>query len=438
MTLNSKLSAAALRPLTETTWRFWLLVALLGSMMVWGVYAFIVQEEVGAGVTGSNASAPWGLYIVNYVYLIGLSAGGVIVASLAYVFNLKEYKPIARIAELLAITCLILAMLFVSLDVGRPERLVNILIYGNPLSPLFWNAMVVGIYFAISLTYGYLGTRPDIVAAMKATPRRARLYRILALWHTDTSPRALQKDERALKLIALVALPSAIALHSVTAWILGLTRAQPGWHSALLAPLFVVSAIVSGLALVVVAAWATRRILGVGIKDELFAKLGRFLVWLLPIDFYFAFAEILTVQYGRMPAEFTTLQYVVFGPLAWSFWTEMIVGLLIPFLLIVRAKDRTPQRVGLAALLIFIGVFFKRIDIVIPSLIFRWLPFPAGGYAPTWVELSLMAAVYAFGILFFVTFAKLFPLVPLEKEREKEREAGEEAPRGVGTAATKG
>jgi len=209
-------------------------------------------------------------------------------------------------------------------------------------------------------------------------------------------------------------------------------------ENALAGPLFVVSAIVSGLALVVVAAWATRRILGVGIKDELFAKLGRFLVWLLPIDFYFAFAEILTVQYGRMPAEFTTLQYVVFGPLAWSFWTEMIVGLLIPFLLIVRAKDRTPQRVGLAALLIFIGVFFKRIDIVIPSLIFRWLPFPAGGYAPTWVELSLMAAVYAFGILFFVTFAKLFPLVPLEKEREKEREAGEEAPRGVGTAATKG
>ena len=158
------------------------------------------------------------------------------------------------------------------------------------------------------------------------------------------------------------------------------------------------------------------------IPDALITKLGGFLVWLIPIDFYFAFAEIITVQYGREPAQFSTLQDVVTGPLAWSFWTEMIVGLLIPFLLIVRAKDRTPRRVGLAALLIFIGVFFKRIDIVIPSLIFRWLPFPMGVYSPTWVELSLMAGVYAFGVLFFVLFAKLFPLVPLEKDRAPEEE----------------
>jgi len=419
---ESHTAEAGLRPIAETTWRFWVLVAILGAVMTWALYAYSVQLGVGLGSTGMNAPAYWGIYIVNFVYLIGLSAGGVIVASLAYVFNLKEYKPIARIAELLAIVCLILAMVFVTLDIGRPERLVNIVLFGNPLSPLVWDFIVIVIYLAICLVYGYLGTRPDIVAAMKAIPKRARLYRALALWYTDVSPAALRRDERTLKAIAMAALPTAVALHSVTAWILGLMKAQPGWHTALLAPLFVASAIISGLALVVVATVASRRFLHLDIEDSLISRLGRFLVWLIPIDFYFAFAEIITVQYGREPAQFSTLQDVVLGPLAWSFWTEMLVGLLIPFLLIVRSKDRTPKRVGIAAFLIFFGVFFKRIDIVIPSLIFRWLPFPMGGYVPTWVELSLMAGVYAFGILAFTLFAKLFPLVPLEKAERPEGE----------------
>jgi len=414
---------AALRPLVESTWRFRVLVGVLLAIVGWALYAYSVQLTIGLGSTGMNAPAYWGIYIVNFVYLIGLSAGGVIVASLAYVFNLKEYKPVARIAELLAIMCLILAMIFITLDVGRPERLINILLFGNPLSPLVWDFIVIFVYLAICLIYGFLGTRSDIVAAMKAIPKRARLYRALALWYTDVSPGALKKDERTLRWVAMAALPTAVALHSVTAWILGLMKAQPGWHTALLAPLFVASAIISGLALVVVTTVAARRFLHVQIEDALITKLGRYLVWLIPIDVYFAFSEIITIQYGREPAQFSTLQDVVLGPLAWAFWTEMIVGLLIPFLLIVRPKDRTPRRVGIAAFLIFVGVFFKRIDIVIPSLIFRWLPFPAGGYTPTWVELSIMAGVYAFGILFIAIFAKLFPLVPLEAEPDVEKEA---------------
>ena len=235
----------ALRPLVETTWRFRVLLVVLLGVIGWGLYAYSVQLSVGLGATGMNAPAYWGIYIVNFVYLIGLSAGGVIVASLAYVFNMKEYKPIARIAELLAIMCLIMAMIFVALDVGRPDRLVNIILFGNPLSPLVWDFIVIIIYLGICLVYGYLGTRQDIVAAMKAVPKRARLYRVLALWYTDVSPKALRRDERTLRLIAMAALPTAIALHSVTAWILGLMKAQPGWHTALLAPLFVASAIIS-------------------------------------------------------------------------------------------------------------------------------------------------------------------------------------------------
>jgi len=416
----------ALRPLVETTWRFYVLVGILLALIGWALYAYSVQLSMGLGATGMNAPAYWGIYIVNFVYLIGLSAGGVIVASLAYVFNLKEYRPVARIAELLAITCLVLAVIFVTLDVGRPERLLNIVLFGNPWSPLVWDFVVIAVYLAICLVYGYLGTRPDIVAAMKAIPKRTRLYRLLALWYTDVSPKALQKDHRTLRLVAFAALPSAIALHSVTAWILGLMKAQPGWHTALLAPLFVVSAVISGLALVIVTTVAIRRFLHADIDDSLITKLGRFLVWLIPLDFYFAFAELITIQYGREPAQFTTLQDITLGPMAWAFWTEMIAGLLIPFLLIAHPKSRTPRRVGIAAFLVFIGVFFKRIDIVIPSLIFRWLPFPAGSYSPTWVEMSLMAGVYAFGILVILLLSKLFPLVPLEAPAEEGEVAREE------------
>ncbi len=400
-----------LRPLVVTGLRFYVVAAVLLALMGAALYAYSFQVTMGLGVTGMNAPAYWGLYVVNFVYLIGLSAGGVIVASLAYVFGLDEYKPVARLAEIMAIASLVLAMAFIMLDIGRPERFYHLLLYGQIRSPLIWDFVVISVYLVICLIYGYLGTRPDIVYCMEAVPKRRRLYKILALGYVDVSEKALRRDAKLLRTVALVALPLAIALHSITAWILGLLKAQPGWHSALLAPLFVASAIISGLALVIVAAVTTKRFLGVQIPDEIILKLGRFLVWLIPIDFYFAFAEIITVQYGRVPAALLTFNEILFGAYSWAFWAEMIVGLLIPFLLIVNPKTRTTTRVAFAALLVVVGVFFKRIDIVLPSLIFRWLPFPRGSYAPTWIELTLMAGVYSLGILAFIVFAKLFPLV---------------------------
>lgn len=409
-------NAGELGPLVKTTPKFYVTVAVLLGVTAWAVYAYTWQWNQGLGVTGMNAPAYWGIYIVNFVYLIGLSAGGVIVASLAYVFRLHAYRPIARIAELLAIICLILAVTFVTLDIGRPERFLNLIIYAQPGSPLIWDFVVIFAYLGICLIYGYLGTRQDIVTCMNRIPRRRRIYRLLALGYVDVSPKALEKDERILQVVAFIALPLAIALHSITAWILGLMKAQPGWHSALLAPLFVVSAIVSGLALVIVVSVLARRFLNLHIEDKIFLNLGRILVWLIPIDFYFAFAEIITIQFGREPGKITILEDIMFGTYSWAFWTEMIVGLLIPFLILVNPKTRTPRRIAIAAALVAFGVFFKRIDIVLPSLTFRWLPFPAGSYAPTWVEYSLIAGVYAFGALLFLLFSKLFPLVELKEK----------------------
>lgn len=387
------------------------LAVLLGllALVGWGAGAYVTQQwRTGLVVTGMNTPAYWGLYIVNFVLFIGLSAGGILVAALVHAAGVERFQPVARIAELLAISCLVLATIFVGLDLGRPDRLHHLLLYGRLGSPLVWDVIVIAAYLAISLALGYFSTRADLVRCLHALPRRRALYRLLALGYTDLSPQALERDRRLLRALALAAVPAAVTLHSVTAWILGLVKARPGWHTALIAPLFVVSAIVSGLALVIVAVVVSRRAFRLPIEERVVRELGLLLAALIPVLGYFLFAELLTVVYAREPAPLGVFQEMIAGRYAVVFWFNLLAGLLLPLLVLLNPPRRWVLA-GSAGAAVVLAAAAQRVEVPVPALL-PGLTTPLATGAPPSIVYPLLAVVgLALPLLLLVSPSGLTP-----------------------------
>lgn len=312
-----------------------LAVAAAAAVAIYALFIWADRQlATGLGVTGMNAPTYWGAYIVNFVFFVGLSAGGIIVSSLVHALNLERYRPVARIAEVIAIICILLAGIFITIDIGRPDRLWHLARYGRWESPLIWDVIIVNVYLAMALALGYFSTRVDIVKCMRAMPSRAWLYRLLALGYVDVSPEAIRRDQKILRVLAFASIPAAVLLHSITAWIMGLTKATPGWHTALLAPVFVGSALVSGLALVTLVSFASQRLFRAQVSDSTVAGLGRLIMLAIPLLGYFLFSELLTVVYAKEVSANAFFTELIKGDYAIFFWFDLLVGLVAPTLIL--------------------------------------------------------------------------------------------------------
>lgn len=383
-----------------------------------GLYLLVFQQwRLGLGVTGMNTPTYWGLYIVNFAFFIGLSAGGILVSALAHIGGVKRFAPVARMAEVLAIISLILAQIFIVVDLGRPERLLNLFVYGwtqRWQSPLIWDVTIILVYLVLALALFYYGTRADLARLQERGAGPRLLYRLLTLGRSDTSEAAVARDRHVLHLLAFVSVPGAVALHSVTAWIFGLMVARPGWHTALLAPLFVTSAIVSGLALVTVVAALARRFLGAPVGEDTIRSLGRLLMWLIPVLGYLMFSELLTVKYAGSVTHNDVFRDMMSGRFAGFFWYNFFFGLLGPFLILALNRGRSTAAVALAALMVVIGVWIERYLLIVPAQVNIPL-YPQGVYRPTAAEWGIMAGTYALGALLYLWLARRVPLVPAEE-----------------------
>lgn len=358
----------------------------LSVLAALGLYTLVFRQwRLGLGVTGMDTPAYWGLYIVNFAYFIGLSAGGILVSALAHVGGIKRFAPVSRLAEVLAIISLLLAMGFVFVDIGRPERFANLFIYGwtqRWSSPLVWDVTVILAYLGLALGLFRFGFRSDA------------------------------ESRRRLKVLAFISVPGAVALHSITAWIFGLMVS--GWNTALMAPLFVTSAIVSGLALVTLVAWLSRRGLGVPVQEETIRGLGGLLTGLIPVLGYLMFAELLTATYAGSTHHVAVFQDMISGRFAGFFWYNFVFGLAGPFLLLVWNRGRSTSVVALAAALVVVGVWMERYLLIVPSQVNAPL-YPRGSYAPTGAEWLIMAGIYAGGALLYLLVSRRVALVPAEE-----------------------
>jgi len=373
--------------------RLWYL--LLGAAAAFGLAACIYELDKGLAATGMRDVVSWGMYIFTFAFFIGLSAGGLIMASSAEVFGITALKPLSRLGVLSAAACVSVAALMIIPDLGRPDRILNIFIHPNWTSPLIWDILIISIYFAFSVVD-------------------------LAVLHRHASePSKLRRTARAL---AYVGLPTAVLLHSVTAWIFGLQIARTWWNTSLMAPLFVVSAILSGTALVTLIALAAERWGGFNLPADTRRWLRGFVTVALIVDLFFVGCDYVTVLWGNVPADRSALNLVLpGGAFSWTFWGEWIVGGVVPlsFLLVPRLR-RLPGSLGLAAFLCVVGVYIFRIELVVIGFINPLTQYPPGNalgtynssttsfqlvghYAPTWVEYGIVIGLVALfaGILTF-------------------------------------
>ncbi len=415
------------RPLLRTGPAFYAIVASLLGVVGLGVYAYLTQYHEGLGATGMDRPVYWGLYITNFVFFIGISHAGTLISAILRVTHAEWRRPITRAAEAITVFALCLGVPQVLIDLGRPDRMFNVPLHGRLMSPILWDMCCLSVYMSGSITYLYLPLIPDLALCRDhpgMAPWRRRLYGILALGWTG-SPKQVRRLERLISVMAVAIIPIAVSVHTVVSFIFAMT-VQPMWHSAILGPYFVVGAIFSGIASLVIAMAILRKVLHLEnyLKPEHFNCLGLLLITMCLLWVYFTGAEYLTEYYGSEPAHMRVLASKWQGQFAPHFWAMVVLCFAIPFPILFFRRTRTIAGCVVAAVAINIGMWIERFTIVVPSLTFPRLAYSPGTYTPTWVEWSITAASFATFVLLYVLFSKLFPIVSVW-EVEEARHAGE-------------
>lgn len=386
-------------------------IAFLIILILIGVYGFSQTLLEGHWRTGlevpAMGGAVWGLYVTNYIFLIGASAGGFIIAASAHIFNVEKYKPISTLATLLALIIILLPPIFIAADLGRPDRMLHVAYpTPNPRSPLFYVLLTLTLYIILLVVEAWFSMRR----------RLAVKRRWLTLGFDDLSEYSIERDERILRVLSSVGLPLAVLVHSVTGWIFGLMKSRPFWFSPLMAPIFLSSALVSGVALLIFVCIVVKRFAGFRIEEDTISDLARLLFMMIPIDIFFLLIEVLTVAYAHEPTDMRPLLFLLVGSNAPLFWFELIAGALLPFVILASPRYRRSARLlTLTSLLILAGIWLKRWNLLMAGTLFThewfgWAEYPIGSYTPTWVEWSVMTGIYGGAALLFTLLIKLLPV----------------------------
>ena len=405
--------AVLLAPIEHTGPGFYWIMAVLLLLILWGGIAYWFQFDEGLGVTGLHQPVSWGFYVTNFVFFVGISHAGTLISAILRLSKAEWRRPITRMAEVITVAVLFIGALQILVDLGRPDRMLNVLRYGRYQSPLLWDATSISAYLTASLVYLYLPMIPDIAILRDRVAKRKLLYSVLALgWRG--SERQRQVLNRAIAIMAVLVIPIAVSVHSVVSFVFSMTL-QPMWHSTIFGPYFVVGAIFSGIAALIVAMIIFRKAYGLEgyLKPIHFRFLGQLLLVMSLLWFYFTFAEYLTGYYGGSPDEMKVFNAKFTGPFWPFFWGMVVTNFVIPILCLVRLAHRTVGRVLVASLAVLVGMWLERFIIVVPTLSNPRLPFQEGQYWPTWVEVGEMAGSFALFALFYLLFSKVFPIISI-------------------------
>src|ERR1035437_9518514 len=372
-----------LRSMETSGTRFRVWVIGLVMVILWGAFAYVRQLHFGLVETGMRDQISWGLYISNFVFFIGISHAGTLISAILRVTDADWRRPITRMAEGITVVALCIGGTMVLIDLGRPDRALNLFRYPRIQSPIVWDVLSVSTYLTGSLIYSYLPLMPDLaILAEEANlgSFRRRVYQLLSLGWRGT-PGEWRLLEKAISVTAVMIIPLAISVHTVVSWIFAMTL-RPGWDSSIFGPYFVVGAIYSGAAAVVLAMCVLRSVLN--LEDYLepvhFRNLGLLLLSFSLLYLYFNVNEYLTVAYKFQGGEKLLLDRLFRGDYAPYFWTGQVVGVLLPMSLLIavlvpkRSRQFTVPGLGLASFLTIIVAWAKRYLIVVPTLSSPFLP----------------------------------------------------------------
>jgi molybdopterin-containing oxidoreductase family membrane subunit len=414
-----------IRPLLQNSITFYGFLGTLLILIGWFLYAWFVQLTQGLGVTAMRTpvGAAWGIYIANFVFFACMAHGGMAVSAAVRLLKLNMFKPIARMGEVLTAVALMMAGLSIIIDLGRPDRAFNMVLYYPQRiasSPLVWDMTVIIVYFTLSASYLWLTMRKDLLQYADRFSKRGLLYQVLLIGYSPDQEKAIERVAWWLSIAILILI--VMLSGGVIPWIFGLQVSRPGWFGAMAGPYFLTAALASSVAAVIVIAAILRRIYHWQsyIKPEIFRGLAIVLGALTHLYIYLTFTEQFTMLYAGPHADVAVSEIVLQGRLAPIFWPMLIVGFALPavFLVAQAVSHKWFNLTGIAvsALVILLAFWVKRFIIVVPSFLRPLLPFPSGSYAPSWVEWSIIAGAFALAILLYTLFLKIFPVVEAGEE----------------------
>lgn len=429
---RGRLEETALTPVRRTGARFWALVAFLLAVIGWGVYAYSVQLREGLVVTGMRDRISWGLYIATFVFFIGISHAGTLISAILRVSQARWRTPVTRMAEFVTVVALICGASFVIIDLGRPDRVLNVIFYGRWQSPIIWDVLAITTYLTASVTYLFVPMIPDLALfrdrlSGKTSRWRSGLYRTLAIgWNGN--PRQRRALASAIGVLMILIVPIAVSVHTVVSWIFAMTLRVP-WDSALFGAFFVAGAIFSGISILIIVMAILRRAyhLEEYVTQKHFVNLGYLMATFAAIMIYGNISELLVHGYklaDGVEFHFRQLFLADFAPL---FWFYLLGGLVGPIVLALLPATRNVRGMVAAAILVTIAMWIERYVIVVTGLRVPLMPYEPATYTPTWVEWSLLAAGLALFALLIAVFTKIFPIIAVWEVAE-DQPAPVEAP----------
>jgi len=368
--------------------RYWAFVSLLGVIFALGATGWSQLISHGGAVMAMRDSYPWGLWFINYMFYVGLSAGGLVVYASVHLFNAEIYRPLSRLAVLQAGVLVLMALLCIFTDMERPWRMLWFMLTPNPTAPFVYTGSAAGAYMVLCF---------------------------VDLWVMITG----KGGERLAFRMTLIALPFAIYLHTTTAFVLALNKSRELWNSAVMVPIFLTSATASGIALLLIFAYVVQSTTPITFKPSMFRSLSTLMATVIIIDLFLLVVELLTVYWptSAKPGHTAALSEFLTGDYAWAFLPVLILG-ITAFVLISRRSTRHMPAVQLTAAALYLtAVFFKRYSLMAMGFAHSTLGQKTDGiYVPSLVELLIAGGILALGLLIVAVAVKVMPLEVPEEE----------------------
>lgn len=367
--------------------RYWAFISLLGVMLALGVTAWGELLTEGGVVMAMRDNYPWGLWFTNYMYYVGLAAGGLVVYASVHLFGAEQFRPLSRIAVLLAGVFVLMALLGIITDMEHPWRAAWMLITPNFSSPFVFTGSAANLYMIVAF---------------------------VDLWILITG----KGGEKLAHRMTLIALPLAIYLHTTTAFVLVMNKSRELWHTAVLVPIFLTSATASGIALLLIIAYILQHYRVLSFKSSMFRSLSTLLATVIIIDLFLLFVEILTVFWPTSSTPGYTYRLAPFftGEYAIAFVPVLILGVTAFALLAPRRTRHLPAIQITAAAMYVVAVFLKRYSLMSMGFVINPLGQYSSPYLPSLVEVLIAVGILALGALMVTVAVKVLPLEVPEHE----------------------
>lgn len=406
---------------------WYLQLCICMSLVALGGVCWARQLLNGMGMAGIAHPIMWGVYITNFVFWVGIAHSGTLISAVLYLFRAKFRQPIYRLAEAMTVFAVMTAGLFPLIHVGRPWFAYWLMPYPNERalwpnfkSPLVWDVFAISTYFTVSAVFFLVGLIPDIASARDRakTTFRKILYSLASLGWVGSNNQ-FKHYTAAYLLFAALATPLVVSVHSVVSWdfAMGLV---PGWHATIFPPYFVAGAIFSGVAMVITLIIPLRKVFKLEriITEEHFEAMSKLIMLTSGVVTYAYVTEFYTAWFSNNPFERFQFWFRPFGDFWPAFWGMTFCNCIAPLSLWYGPLRRNIAFLFALSIVINIGMWLERFNIIFTSLAREFIPAAWGGYNFSWIEVGITLGSFGWFGMWMTLFIKFFPAVAIMEVKE--------------------